>query len=216
LETLRLFCAVEIDETVRRRLLEFQDELRGAAGIKWVAPENLHITIKFLGDVEASRVPRVAAALAEAASSVPPFEISIRGAGAFPGLSRPRVVWVGTAVRALERGAGLPRCRGLRQGAPRALLAPRHAGTGETAAARAGAEGPAGGDGGQSVGVAPGERRLARQEHADAYRPRLRDAGARAAGSRRGNGRRRRAGRRCPPTPLSRPAHKDLRRGITA
>jgi len=71
------------------------DALRGhASGVAWVATENLHVTVKFLGGVEEARLADVAAALTRAAT-VPAFEVEIRGLGAFPTASRPRVLWAG-------------------------------------------------------------------------------------------------------------------------
>ena len=60
----------------------------------WVAEANLHVTVKFLGNVDEARLGDVSAALQRAAI-VPPFEVAIRGLGAFPAASRPRVLWAG-------------------------------------------------------------------------------------------------------------------------
>ena len=64
-------------------------------GIAWVAIENLHLTLKFLGGVEAARLGDVLAALRQAAAGAVPFELAIRGLGAFPSVTRPRVIWAG-------------------------------------------------------------------------------------------------------------------------
>lgn len=68
-----------------------------ARGVAWVAPENLHITLKFLGAVEESRLPAVEAGLAEVAALSPAFAFTVHGLGAFPTATRPRVVWAGVA-----------------------------------------------------------------------------------------------------------------------
>lgn len=60
-----------------------------------VSGEQLHLTLKFLGDTEEGLVPEIVSAMREAATGIPPLEIRIRGTGAFPNLARPRVVWVG-------------------------------------------------------------------------------------------------------------------------
>jgi 2'-5' RNA ligase len=65
--------------------------------VAWTAVDNLHITLKFLGGVEDTRLPDVTAALAQAVS-VPAFDVPVRGLGAFPTPSRPRVLWAGTAA----------------------------------------------------------------------------------------------------------------------
>jgi RNA 2',3'-cyclic 3'-phosphodiesterase len=59
-----------------------------------VAPENLHVTLKFLGAVDEARLPDVTAAL-DVAASAPAFDVEVRGLGAFPTVSRPRVLWAG-------------------------------------------------------------------------------------------------------------------------
>ena len=83
-------------ETVRSALA---DEIAGLRGVGrhvvWVAPENLHLTLKFLGKVERERLAVVAAGLADVAASALPFELTIRGLGSFPTAARPRVIWAG-------------------------------------------------------------------------------------------------------------------------
>lgn len=96
----RLFVAFEPPEPVRRRLAAIEAELRRGAGraadeIRWVAPENIHLTIQFLGAVPEERVPGVEAALHAAAASARPLALEVRGAGGFPNARRPRVLWVG-------------------------------------------------------------------------------------------------------------------------
>jgi 2'-5' RNA ligase len=65
--------------------------------VAWVATENLHITLKFLGGVEESQIEPITTSLAVVASDVPAFDAALRGLGAFPSLHRPRVIWVGLA-----------------------------------------------------------------------------------------------------------------------
>jgi 2'-5' RNA ligase len=60
-----------------------------------VAEPNLHVTVKFLGQIDEDRVGAIAAAMATVAERTPPFELAVRGLGAFPTPARPRVVWVG-------------------------------------------------------------------------------------------------------------------------
>jgi 2'-5' RNA ligase len=87
--------AVLLPDEIKRRLAQEVDALgRHASGVAWVAEANLHITVKFLGGVEEVRLPAVAAAL-ERGVTVPAFEVEIRGLGAFPTASRPRVLWAG-------------------------------------------------------------------------------------------------------------------------
>jgi 2'-5' RNA ligase len=97
-QKIRTFVAVNIDSAVRERVARLVDRFRAAgADVKWVASPNLHITLKFLGDVDAKEIHRVCEAVQKAVADAPPFEFEIRGAGAFPKASRPRTVWLGVA-----------------------------------------------------------------------------------------------------------------------
>jgi RNA 2',3'-cyclic 3'-phosphodiesterase len=78
-----------------------------APDVAWVADANLHVTLKFLGQVDPARIPEIADAIGKAASRTPAFELDVRGLGAFPSTSRPRVIWAGLeAPRALAALAG--------------------------------------------------------------------------------------------------------------
>ncbi len=71
-------------------------DLRAASrDLKVVAVDHLHLTLKFLGDTEEGLVPEIMSAIREAAAGVAPFAVRVRGTGAFPNLSRPKVLWVG-------------------------------------------------------------------------------------------------------------------------
>ena len=65
------------------------------ANVRWVKPEHLHLTLKFLGDVDLRDIPEVCAAMKRAAAHTPPFTLRMVGAGAFPRPSQPRTVWIG-------------------------------------------------------------------------------------------------------------------------
>ena len=93
---MRLFFAVEIPDAIRDDIANATSDLRRQfSRARWIAPELLHITIKFLGECE----PRSVNAITEAADSVAsqgaPFDALLRGAGAFPNFLAPRVVWIG-------------------------------------------------------------------------------------------------------------------------
>lgn len=67
-----------------------------ARDVAWVARDNVHLTLKFLGGVETSRLDAVVGALAGVAAGCRPFDLTVRGLGAFPSPARPRVLWAGT------------------------------------------------------------------------------------------------------------------------
>ncbi len=95
---LRTFIAVELDERVKGRLLDLQAQLRAQLSprsVRWVAPEGIHLTLKFLGDTPSEQVPAIAEALARAAGKSRPFTFTVGGLGCFPNSRQPRVVWVG-------------------------------------------------------------------------------------------------------------------------
>jgi RNA 2',3'-cyclic 3'-phosphodiesterase len=97
-KTLRTFVAVEISGPIRARAGELIAALAGtAADVKWVEPHNLHLTLKFLGDVHQREIAEVCKAVARGAAEVQPFELEVRGAGAFPNAARPRTVWLGAS-----------------------------------------------------------------------------------------------------------------------
>ena len=66
-----------------------------SSGLRWVPPSNLHLTLKFLGEITAAQMAKVADAAREVAQSTVPFAITLAGLGAFPSARRPRVVWIG-------------------------------------------------------------------------------------------------------------------------
>jgi 2'-5' RNA ligase len=94
----RSFIAIDIDEAVRRRLVAAQQQLASTGGeLKLVEPENIHVTMKFLGDVPDNKIGAVADALRAAAEGAQPFDITVRGIGVFPNLRYMRVIWAGVA-----------------------------------------------------------------------------------------------------------------------
>ncbi|MBV9120809.1 MAG: RNA 2',3'-cyclic phosphodiesterase [Chloroflexi bacterium] len=93
---IRAFVAIDPGGEVRRAVGELQQDLRGAGvHATWVAPEACHLTLRFLGDVAPDLVAPIAKACREAASGLRVFDLQFMGAGAFPNLRRPRVLWLG-------------------------------------------------------------------------------------------------------------------------
>jgi 2'-5' RNA ligase len=95
---MRLFVAVEIDDAARRAAEVASENLRLAIGpalhARWVPPENMHLTVRFLGHVDDERVPPIIEALTPALG-LPPFSIELGGCGMFPPNGPPRVLWIG-------------------------------------------------------------------------------------------------------------------------
>jgi 2'-5' RNA ligase len=98
MSTLRTFIAVKLNESVRSDLRRLQGHLRdqmAPQSVRWVRPEIIHLTLKFLGDTPLAQVEEVKVALGAAATAARPFEFTVGGLGCFPNTRRPRVVWVG-------------------------------------------------------------------------------------------------------------------------
>ena len=119
---MRLFIAIELSDEVRGALAEVQAGMRKWSQlVRWVDPAQLHMTLKFLGEMPESKVEAVNQALANAASLVPPFELALADCGCFPPRGAARIAWVGAAeatgrlaalVEAVEAGIaplGYPR-----------------------------------------------------------------------------------------------------------
>jgi 2'-5' RNA ligase len=93
---LRTFVAIELAGAVKKRARQLVDRLRITdSTITWVQPDNMHLTLKFLGDVPEIETPDVCRVVANAAASIEPFEIIFRGSGAFPSAENPRTLWLG-------------------------------------------------------------------------------------------------------------------------
>lgn len=89
---MRLFIAVDLPEEVKQSIEEIKEPLKGIKGVKPVRKENLHLTLKFLGEVEESKVNTMVRALAQI--KVNPFKLSINKLGVFPNEKRIRVLWI--------------------------------------------------------------------------------------------------------------------------
>ena len=100
---LRTFIAAEIPSSIHQAILQRTEPLRktlGTAIIRWVHVQNIHLTLKFLGDVAPENVDTLTQMLDVEAGRVDPFDIHIGGLGSFPSLRRPRVLFVGVQAPA--------------------------------------------------------------------------------------------------------------------
>jgi RNA 2',3'-cyclic 3'-phosphodiesterase len=93
---IRCFIAINLPSEWKGRLAELETRLKEArADVSWVKPENVHLTLKFLGGVEETRIPLVKKALQKGLQGQKPLTLSLAGLGVFPNPRYPRVVWVG-------------------------------------------------------------------------------------------------------------------------
>lgn len=94
--TLRAFVAIKLPDPVISFAARLQDELKEhGLRFKWVKPRNLHLTLKFLGDIPQSEAVDVGAAMKATMADEAPIELALQGLGVFPGIKRPRVLWTG-------------------------------------------------------------------------------------------------------------------------
>jgi 2'-5' RNA ligase len=95
-EKIRTFIAIDLSESVRQDIAKGQEKLRRSGlPIRWVRPKGIHLTLKFLGDIEKGQVEKICAAIEQATETSSPFTLHGEGIGVFPDFKRPRVVWVG-------------------------------------------------------------------------------------------------------------------------
>ena len=93
---MRTFIAIELSEGIRKTLAQIQSHLKySGADVKWVKKDNIHLTLKFLGEISEEKLQQVIATLEIVAKESSAFEISIKDIGVFPKIDYPRVIWVG-------------------------------------------------------------------------------------------------------------------------
>lgn len=96
---MRLFVAVALDEPIKKSLGAVQSELKSqyniGTGVRWVEPANIHLTLRFLGEVDETTAREISAMLTEVCGSHPVFRMDVVGLGAFPNTKTPRVIWAG-------------------------------------------------------------------------------------------------------------------------
>lgn len=94
---IRAFVAVELPAELQKGIAQTSASLQKSLhnAIRWVAPQNIHLTLKFFGDVSPASLAALTDTLTTEASHQPAFEMSISGFGVFPNLKRPRVLWIG-------------------------------------------------------------------------------------------------------------------------
>lgn len=118
---IRSFIAVELTSDLRDGIAGIQERLRSSrADVRWVKPAGIHLTLKFLGDIEEGDVDNIANCMKSSADGISPFTVEIKEVGAFPNLRNPRVLWVGVTgnsslgvlqgkIEEILEGIGFPR-----------------------------------------------------------------------------------------------------------
>jgi RNA 2',3'-cyclic 3'-phosphodiesterase len=98
---IRSFLAIEIPVAILKEIKRVQGDLRSSRiDVRWVDPEKIHLTLKFFGNIEESRIEPIVESIREPVQATLPFSLQVSGVGAFPHLKNPRVVWVGLIDKA--------------------------------------------------------------------------------------------------------------------
>jgi 2'-5' RNA ligase len=98
-EQLRCFIAIELTEEIKAGLSRLQAKLKAGSQspVKWVDPYSIHLTLKFLGNVNLDMMSQITEAMAEAAQEASPLQLEVKGLGVFPNPRRVQVIWVGVS-----------------------------------------------------------------------------------------------------------------------
>ena len=93
---LRCFIAISLPEELKAKISGIKEKLKSAgADVSWTRPEGMHLTLKFFGEIEDKRIPKIEKALDAVVDGISTFTLSVSGMGTFPDVRRPRVVWIG-------------------------------------------------------------------------------------------------------------------------
>jgi 2'-5' RNA ligase len=94
--TIRSFIAIELNKDIQESLAKIQSQLRAArADVKWVKPENIHLTLKFLGNIDIDLITKINGIFEELGKKYQSFPADLNTLGAFPKIKNPRVIWFG-------------------------------------------------------------------------------------------------------------------------
>ena len=97
MEQIRSFIAIELPDELKLALGQLEAQLKSGKHpwVKWVDPNSIHLTLKFLGNITMDRTGEITRAMQEAAQGIPPFHLDVKDLGVFPNLKRVQVAWVG-------------------------------------------------------------------------------------------------------------------------
>ena len=112
--SIRSFVAIELSPDTKAQIKELQDELKAStADVRWVRTEGMHLTLKFLGEIQEEKIPEIADVLKQCSGETGRFNLTIHSLGAFPNETNPKVIWIGveddsgrlrTAQQSIEKG----------------------------------------------------------------------------------------------------------------
>ncbi|MFA5351315.1 MAG: RNA 2',3'-cyclic phosphodiesterase [Candidatus Omnitrophota bacterium] len=93
---MRTFIAIELPQEIKEKLSELQARLKQSeADVKWVEPENIHLTLKFLGEIGEDKLPKIIEIIESTTQNTKQFRLSLSSLGAFPRVEFPRIIWIG-------------------------------------------------------------------------------------------------------------------------
>jgi 2'-5' RNA ligase len=93
---IRSFLAIEIPRTILKKIEEVEEDLKSSrADVRWVSPEKIHLTLKFFGNIDESRIEPIIQSIEGPTRIASPIPLKVRGVGAFPHVKNPRVIWMG-------------------------------------------------------------------------------------------------------------------------
>jgi len=107
---IRSFIAIDIPDDIKKKITAVQSELKeSSADVKWVRPGSIHLTLKFLGNIEEGQIKEIGEKISESAKAISPFSIAVTCIGVFPHMRNPRVIWIGLEetegkLSALQKG----------------------------------------------------------------------------------------------------------------
>ena len=98
IQTIRAFIAFPLPEMIKIQISDIQERLKSDhLPVRWVRPENIHLTLKFLGEISTSSIDVITGAIRETVLGCRPLMLVTKGIGVFPGIKKPRVLWIGTS-----------------------------------------------------------------------------------------------------------------------
>jgi len=108
MKTIRTFIAAELDTPVREGLLRIQEDLKTCgADVKWTAPGQMHLTLKFLGETLVKKIAPLTESLSDHLRDIPAFAVSVTHLGGFPDIRAPRIIWAGFDAAGAQKAAEL-------------------------------------------------------------------------------------------------------------